>query len=76
MFGIESNAGESIPCLFIHLPGPDEVLVGNAFVGEGAVGLAAGQDNSDQLEQVTSHCYTPWLGGWAVEVARSRPQHW
>src|SRR5689334_23053142 len=49
-------AGQSIACLFIHLPGPGEVLVSDAFVTKVAVGLASGQDIPDQFEQTMGHC--------------------
>jgi hypothetical protein len=33
-------AGQAIPGCFIHLPGPGEIFVGNALLGEMAIGLA------------------------------------
>ena len=43
-------AGQALPGFIILLPGPGEILVGNALVAEVAVGLASGQDVPDEFQ--------------------------
>jgi hypothetical protein len=47
----ELLAGETIAGFFIHLPSPGQILVGDPFMGEMAVGLASGQNIPDQFDQ-------------------------
>ena len=51
----ELLAGQAIACFIIHLPGPGQILVSDAFLAEMAVGLASGQDIPDQFQQTPSH---------------------
>jgi len=47
----ELLAVQPVPVMLAELPGPGQVLVGDAFIGKVVVGLPAGQDVPDRFEQ-------------------------
>jgi hypothetical protein len=69
-------AGQAIPSCFIHLPGPGQILVGDPFLAEVAIGLASGQHIPDQFQQLTRHATIAWLrcmrfcSSWNLRVQR------